>query len=87
MPSINVEEWGWERKNDEYFHRWMTLPEASKACQELVKCGCTQQCTKGRCKCRKSILLALNFVIVKVVANDKRLKKFESSMYSYIPFI
>ena len=56
MPSINVEEWGWERKNDEYFHRWMTLPEASKACQELVKCGCTQQCTKGRCKCRNSNL-------------------------------
>ena len=37
----------------------MTLPEASKACQELVKCGCTQQCTKGRCKCRKSNLTCI----------------------------
>ena len=33
------------------------------------------------------ILLALNFVIVKVVANDKRIKKFESNIYSYISFI
>ena len=56
MPSINVEKWGWEWKNDEYVPRWMTLPEASKACQELVKFGCAQQCTKERCKCRKSNL-------------------------------
>ena len=33
MPSINVEEWGWERKNDENVPGWMALPEASKACQ------------------------------------------------------
>ena len=56
MPSINVEEWGWERKNAEYVSCWMTLPEASKACQESVKCDCTQQCAKGRRKCRKSNL-------------------------------
>ena len=32
------------------------------------------------------ILLALNFVIVKVVANDKRIKRFESNISSYIFF-
>ena len=56
MPSINVKECGWERENDEYVPGWMILPEASKACHELVKCGYTQQCTEGRCKCRKSNL-------------------------------
>ena len=33
------------------------------------------------------ILLALNFVIVKVVASDKRMKKFKSKIHSYISFI
>ena len=33
------------------------------------------------------ILLAMNFVIVKVVVNDKIIKKFESNIYSYISFI
>ena len=66
MPSINVEEWGWEWKNDEYISRWLTLPEASKACKELVKCGCTKQCTKGRCKCRKSSLTCTELCNCKV---------------------
>ena len=33
------------------------------------------------------ILLTLNFVIVKVVANHKKTKKFESNIYRYIFFI
>ena len=66
----------------------MTLPEASKTCQELVKCGCTlNNVLKEGVNVERVILLALNFVIVKVVANDKRIKKFESNFYSYISFI
>ena len=33
------------------------------------------------------VLLVLNSVIVKLVTNDKRIKKFESSIYSYISLI
>ena len=35
----------------------------------------------------RAILLVLNFVIVKVFANDERIKKFESNIYSYVSFI
>ena len=31
---------------------WMTVAEAAKSCQELVKCGCKKVCS-GRCKCKK----------------------------------
>ena len=34
---------------------WSTLPEASKACSELLKCSCKKGCT-GRCRCFKSDL-------------------------------
>ena len=85
--AVNVEEWGWERKNDLYVTRWMTLPEASKACQELVNEAALNNVLKEGVNVERVILLALNFVIAKVVANDKRIKKFESNIYSYISFI
>ena len=37
---------------------WMTLPEATKACLELLKCGCKQECA-GRCKLSVSKLISL----------------------------
>ena len=85
--AVNVEEWGWERKNDEYVTRWMTLPEASKACQELVNEASLNNVQKEGVNVERVILLALTFVIAKVVANDKRIKKFESNIYSNISFI
>lgn len=40
-PSIlNPQEWGWISDTDEWRLLWVTLPEITKACQELVKCGC-----------------------------------------------
>jgi hypothetical protein len=44
--------WGWERTDDNspWTPCWTTLSEASKACQELLRCGCKKACTK-RCKC------------------------------------
>ena len=30
---------------------WITIPEASKACYELIKFSCKKSC-RGRCKCR-----------------------------------
>ena len=39
LPSPG--ERGWTRsESDTWQPRWTTLPEASKICQELVKCGC-----------------------------------------------
>ncbi|KAK2561655.1 hypothetical protein P5673_015007 [Acropora cervicornis] len=53
VPS--PEGWGWCEMDGTWKPVWMTLPEAAKACLELLKCGCKQGCT-GRCKCRKANL-------------------------------
>ena len=54
LPSPS--EWGWTRsESDVWQPLWSTLPEASKVCQELVKCGCkAERGCKGRCKCLKA---------------------------------
>ena len=49
------ENWGWtmDERSQSLVPVWTTLPVASKACSELVKCGCKKQCG-GRCACRKA---------------------------------
>lgn len=46
--------WGWKiNELDGWQICWSTLPEASKACRELLRCGCKKGCS-GRCKCAKA---------------------------------
>lgn len=57
LPS--PEDWGWRKGVDSTWEPfWTTLPPASKACHELIKCGCNPEkgCNKNRCKCIKSNL-------------------------------
>lgn len=53
----NPEDWGWTKKlnNESWVPAWNTLPIASKACTELVKCNCKSQrgCT-GKCACKNA---------------------------------
>ena len=57
MPSPKLPsplEWGWMRTEDgTYEPNWTTLPEATKACHELLSCRCKKGCVK-RCKCKKA---------------------------------
>ena len=56
LPNPN--EWGWKSEEDESFTiSWITIPQASAICYELIRCGCKKEkgC-KGRCKCRKATL-------------------------------
>ncbi|KAL9966862.1 hypothetical protein ACROYT_G024995 [Oculina patagonica] len=46
----------WKMDNDRWRPRWTILPEAAKACSELLKCGCRTGCSSGRCKCFKANL-------------------------------
>ena len=52
-----VEEWGWKITDKVPTPLWSTLPEASSAIKELIKCGCnpTKGC-RGRCKCKTNEL-------------------------------
>src|SRR6218665_53616 len=49
-------EWGWTTAGESWVPQWMTLPEVSRSCSELIHCGCKKGCT-GRCKCVKSHLV------------------------------
>ena len=54
LPSPG--DWGWKRKdNGGWEVHWTTLLEATKACRELLHCGCKKGC-KGQCKCIKAAL-------------------------------
>ena len=44
-----------KKEDGQWYPRWTTLPEASKICQEFVKCGCKKRCS-GRCKCKTAHL-------------------------------
>jgi len=48
-------EWGWKQVNGEWVPFWSALPEACKACKELIRCGCKVAC-RGNCKCFKTNL-------------------------------
>ena len=47
--------WTWDENNKKWEPVWMTQGIASKACQELVKCGCKSEKGRGaRCSCKKA---------------------------------
>ena len=49
-------DWGWQlSSSDKWVPTWTVLPEASKICEELIKCGCKRAC-RGLCKCTKADL-------------------------------
>jgi hypothetical protein len=50
LPS--PEEWGWVMTSDGWQPFWTTLPDVTKSCRELVRCGCNKGC-QGRCSCFK----------------------------------
>lgn len=54
LPSPG--DWGWNKKDTGGWDVcWTTLPEAIKACHELLRCGCKKGCRR-QCKCVKAAL-------------------------------
>ena len=49
LPSPKY--WGWKWTSSGWTPVWTDLPDASKACSELVHCGCRKGC-KHQCKCK-----------------------------------
>lgn len=46
-------QWGWKKDDSTTFKPlWITRPDVSKHCQELVSCKCKERCTQ--CRCTKS---------------------------------
>ena len=48
---------GWSKSARSWEPLWTLLPEAAKACRELLKCGCKAQplCTR-KCRCQNAAL-------------------------------
>ena len=65
IPEIDYTCWGWVRENNVLQPLWMTIPEASKSCREIKRCGCKKRCSSSRCTCRK---FELNCTHVHVMA-------------------
>ena len=52
---IDITKYSWVFAEDGFaFPVWCTLQKASKVCKELVRCGCRQNCTPGKCSCKKT---------------------------------
>ena len=50
QPTIpSPEEFGWTMESGHWMPVWITLPEVSKACSELIKCSCKGNCMRSRC--------------------------------------
>ncbi len=56
--------WGWKKEDSLWQPLWTTLPEARKACHELIKCACKAMCT--RCKCVKEALKCTNLLFMQM---------------------
>lgn len=59
VPMVDLpqpEGWGWTgTAGGTWEVLWSKLPEASKVCRELLRCGCTKGC-RTNCKCKKAAL-------------------------------
>ena len=45
MSNYTLSDWGWKIENDSASPIWGTLPEASEACSELLRCSCKLKCS------------------------------------------
>lgn len=53
VPSPH--EFGWSKESKSWIPVWITIPEVSKACSQLIKCSCKGDCSN--CKCGKANLV------------------------------
>ena len=64
---------GWTISEGQPAVLWMTLSEAAKICQELIRCGCNKErgC-RGHCKCKKRHLSSQRCAIVMETVTFKK---------------
>ena len=53
VPS--PQEFAWTKELKSWVPVWITIPEVSRACSQLIKCSCTGNCSN--CRCGKANLI------------------------------
>ena len=54
LVVTSPQDFAWTKVSESWVPVWMTIPEVSRSCSELVKCSCKGDCTN--CKCSKANL-------------------------------
>ena len=55
MKAPDPTKHGWRKEGQRLLPVWISIPEVSIACQELLKCGCKRPCGNA-CSCKKKSL-------------------------------
>ena len=75
-------QWGWQQSPEGWSPKWIMLADASKACRELISCGCKRAC-HGLCKCTKANL-PCSALFSCVVTKNRMTLKLVSFIIHYI---
>ena len=51
---VSPQHFGWTKAEHSWLPVWLTLPDVSHACRELIRCSCKGDCSK--CKCGRANL-------------------------------
>ena len=55
LLGVSPAEWGWTKESGKWMPLRSSLPIASEACRDLIRCGCVKGCT-GQYKCVKAAM-------------------------------
>ena len=80
LPKFQLNKWEWKEEDTCITPIWTTLPEASKACQELVKCFCKKTCNTC-CKLKSLNYLVQKYVCVAEVAECRIAQKYSVTQH------
>jgi hypothetical protein len=53
--QIDPSKWGWFKDENRWLPLWITIPEVTQSCRELISCTCKKGCNT-RCSCHKANL-------------------------------
>ena len=83
-PSVpSPGDWGWEKWDGQWRVVWTTLPDAAKACYELISCTCKKIC-KGNCKCQTCSALHCTLAMNSVMETELAARSNSNSGLHYM---
>jgi hypothetical protein len=60
-------EWGWKSVDGNWTPLWTTIPQASKVCQELIRCGCLKDRLYSIMQVFRDLLSLVALVFLRII--------------------